>query len=362
MDFLVANFLKFFFFFIFIAPGLASEIALPSDLITFDKMCNEYRAILNLKFQDLRKTFILKEVSPGEIWFVDSDQQIQMTLRFFHEMNPEKTKKIEKVRITNPEGVALLEEETMTKGHDLTFTDPQKLIFFDPNYSQGSHCSLLDAEESKEVNISSQDSPQFKTMVHRKNTLTEKSVSQHIYIGATHVLTLNDTTQQDGAPPESKRKVEYIIKQTAYRMGALGVTSRSSGGPMGKMWLIGKKKENHIFPNFKYYSEFHGDPGLRGDLRPNQFLNGINDFFYVQFIKSSVLFFLEGTIAHVWPQAERRVNEAASSRFLDELKILRQRADDAQANPSLLVQIKTKLLEFIAAIQDGSLQVNDNRK
>ncbi len=350
------------FFFLFLTSSFASDnnpIALPSDLITFEKICNEYRVILNLKFQDMRKTFLLKEVQPGEIHFLNKNQEPQAIIHFFHEMNPEKTKKIEKVRITNHTGDALLEEETITMGHNLQFTDPQKLIFFDSDYSNNhTLCSLSEEEDSKQVKISSQDKPQFETITQRMNGTGESILSHELTIGSTHVLTIRDINKNNPA----QRMYEYNRKQTDFQLGAFGHQFSSNGGDPGKMWLVGEKKENHIIPNFKYYSQFLTNRGIRGDLSLNEFLNEINDRVYIRYFKNDILKFLDSLTANTWPKTEKSINVAANSRFLDELKILRQRADDAQTNPSLLVQIKTKLLEFIAAIQDGSLQVNDSRK
>lgn len=339
-----------------ISSSLANAaIKLPSDLITTDKICNEYRSILNLKIQEMRRTFTLKEVHPGEIHFLDSDLNSQAILRFFHSMNPEKTKKIEKVRITNSNAQSLIEEETITRGKNLSYADSGDLIFFE---SDGSHCTLSSDETQKEVKVTVSDSPIFKLLVQRHISTQESIIRTQIFMGVTHVITTKEITSNDS----TKKRFEYIIHEIEFVISGPGFNFRMRSSQPGNLWLTSTQDSGFLLPNFKYYSPFKSSRGLRGDLSLNEFLNETNDRIYLPFIKHGLLQPLEMMTAYLWPKTERTANVAVSNRFLDELHLLRQRVDEAQTNPSLLIQIKSKLLEFIGAIQDGSLQVNDNRK
>lgn len=338
-------------FFFLLTSFSAAEIHLPSDLITLDKICNEYRSVLNLKLQEMRRTFTLKEVEPGEIQFLDSEQIPQATLHLFQTMNPEKTKKIEKVRLTNPKSEAIIEETTTTIGHNLEFVDAQNLIFFESYSNAGhSHCSCASTNESqKEVQISLFDNPLFKFLVENGSVNIEQ-----LYLGPTHVVTIQEISPTQTA----KKRFEYIIHAGDYRVQAPHFNWSWGGIAPGKLWLTGTQEKNFILPNFKYYSQFKSNRGLRGDLSLNEFLNETNERIYMPFVKNGILGMLDIIVAHIFPRTERSANVAASNRFLDELHLLRKQVDDAQTNPSLLIQVKAKLLEFIGAIQDGSLQAN----
>ncbi len=330
-----------------VSGGALAHPALPTDVPTVASLGREVKAPLAQKMRELRRAFRVEETQPGRVELVASNQVVKGRVELTRSLTPDGKRRIERVQVLRADGVSVIDETVTTHGSDLKYSEPAKKIFMemdDQDYA------LNAGESRKEVRLAVENKEHFR-MVSARVGEAGNGIQTDFYFSGNKVLSAQETKSADSR----YHSLEYRTHTNQFSFRFLDtVMERYLDAASAVLKVEAMRPQGLLLDEYRYYADRAEVYGLEPFLSVFQtkvyqpyFSNGAG--------RASTL------IAKYLPDVPVRKNLALKNRFLDELVLLSTRVEQAKSTPSVLTQVSTTISTFIAAMQEGALEVKDNR-
>ncbi|OFZ18686.1 MAG: hypothetical protein A2X94_14355 [Bdellovibrionales bacterium GWB1_55_8] len=318
----------------------------PSEVLTFEGLADDFRLPVSMKIRDMRKSFRIREIRPGEIEFLNDANKRVLTIALSRFLSKEATMRIEDTVIRSPDGKLLFKESIQTEGSELRLTAPVRRIFLEGRADYA--ISALN-EVKKVVRISADEKEIFRFVSSR--AADGKSTFTDIYIGDAKILAIRDLRNSS----DTTRALEYEREAGRCDLTVFGGTLMMEWASVVSLRAVSEEKAGFLLNSHRYDANGAELFGL------GPYLAKFNSAVYSPLVVQSAGGILNHIVNKQFPITQSVASIGANSRFLDELVNLRSQVEQAKANPSLLTSISTTLSSFVNSITEGSLVVDDKR-
>lgn len=334
----------------------ASEIPLPEDTHSFERLLHEIRQKLEYKLRNMRKTYTqsVAFVEPKEkvtLLYTDTHQNIQSQILVSQALTPTTLK--EEVSIRDINNLAVFEELIRTQGQ---ITPEQKTSLKNRAYFHDSfHDQLKDNETQKttEFQVEGSRVAHFESRRAEKTKLDDAPVLhlQHfIMIGNTLVLEIHDRQWPD------KRVYSYTILGESWHLVAGNVWAGNwNKKPPKHLEIVATPVKGSGLVNYEFFADGQEVFGF------NQFARIFHDHFYRSNYEQGLLRYIDGLLETRFPKTEVIQDVSAPNQVLKDLQRIRVRLEKAQRDPTQLRPAINELSGIIKDMENGLITTQDNR-
>jgi hypothetical protein len=324
-------------------------LALPPELLTFERLADELRVPIATKIRDMRSNYGLKELTPGRQWaFVSDDGEQELRILLSSRVSPGQDALHENVQFLI--GPTVVYEETIdARGRGLVPSSVARRLVLDAagGYGLRSDPSSGLEETEKTVQISAGKVGALRYRTSSSGSGPSRSVVTEMDVGGRPVLKFED--RQSAEPP--MRTYTYSVLSSAFVFTLLNSINGTQGLPLPGIYRVKLERPPGYALDQVSYS-------ING--KPYHSLDGFQSLFssqvYETLIAKTVLQSMVWHVQDHFPHTERRQNAAQGGKLLEELTQLFTKLQAPSLSVADQIFIRNRILGYMDSVREGSIQ------